>query len=124
MITSLLPRDIHTKIATRLRAQTTAEEPIGRRGVYDECDELNPATLTGSGFALRPCATAVDDWSSLDQMRSRYLPELKRVLVDAYPGNRISDIIFWNPKRRGEGWEADGERRVGVRPHRHASGTL
>ena len=95
-------------------SQTTATEPIfdGRLGVYDDNDVLQQASLGSCGFTLRPSPTSVTNWSSLEQISHLYLPELRQTILDAFAydcdGARgITDMVFWNPMLRGEGWVPD-----------------
>ena len=48
----------------------------------------------------------VDDWESLEQIRDRYIPELREAMLKALGNDRerVSQLIFWNPMLRGEEW--------------------
>ena len=75
----------------------TAEEPIfdGRRGVFDDAQGvMHPATLGTCGFALHHSASAVTDWSDLEQLRRTYIPELREVLLEAFAPRRIEEVVF------------------------------
>ena len=91
-------------------AQERVEDtPIydGRSGVLDdEAQSVLPASLASCGFALRTAPTGVDDWESLEQIRDRYVPELREAMLKALGNDRerVSQIIYWNPMLRGEEW--------------------
>ena len=89
----------------------TAVEPIfdARQGVFDDDQGVvNKAALQVCGFALHESPSSVADWGDLEDVRDNYLPELRKVLRDAFGQQRITHMVFWNPKLRGEEWEADG----------------
>ena len=94
---------------------TMAKEEIfdGRKGVYDDKDgSLRPASLSSCGFALHHSPTTVTDWSRLDQINDRYLPELAEVIHEAFSdedGPTVSHVVFWNPMLRGEGFKPDND---------------
>jgi hypothetical protein len=81
--------------------------------VYNDDDgTLRPASLSTCGFALCQSPTTVTQWSHLDQVRDRYLPELAKVIREAFSaedGPRVSHLVFWNPMLRGEGFKPDEE---------------
>lgn len=87
-------------------------EPIydGRHGVLDDDDgKVSSASLSSCGFSLCTAPSSVTNWGSLKQLSEIYLPELRKVIIDAYADSAIVDVIFWNPMLRGEGWTADGD---------------
>jgi hypothetical protein len=84
------------------------KEPVfdARHGVLDERSNLmKTASIDFCGFALRKEPTRVTNWTDLDQIRIKYLPELRAVLQEAYSDSKIRHIIFWNPMLRGENLE-------------------
>ena len=94
--------------------ETTAEEPIfnGRLGVLDDdSGRLREASLASCGFALCASPDLVSDWSSLPELKQKYLPELAKLITAEFEGHgqsKVAATIFWNPMLRGEGWGADG----------------
>lgn len=60
-------------------------------------------TLEEHGFALFHLPTKVEDFSSLLQIRARYLPELECLINDhIFAKDDILHLILWNPMLRGE----------------------
>ena len=87
-------------------------EPIfnARQGIFDDASgKLAPASLATCGFGLlSPCASAsVSDWTDAAAVRSQYLPELRRLIIDAVEASpehgTVAHLIFWHMLLREEG---------------------
>ena len=84
----------------------TTSQPVydARCGVYDDdVGRMRKSTLESCGFALHGAPTAVTDWTCLEQIRDRYLPELRELLLREL-GEDVREIVFWNPILRSEEW--------------------
>jgi hypothetical protein len=77
-----------------------------RQGVLSTKDGVGkPALLDECGFELFRSPTSVVNFSDMNQVRSRYLPELARSLIPQALGidhEEIDSITFWHPMLRGE----------------------
>jgi hypothetical protein len=78
-----------------------------RKGFWDD-DEAGPRlaepSLMGCGFMLQHAPTTVTiDFKDLEQVQDWYLPQLRsKVIPEAFPKDKISDIVFWHPMYRGD----------------------
>jgi len=75
--------------------ETTAEEPIfnGRLGVLDDdSGRLREASLASCGFALCASPDLVSDWSSLPELKRKYLPELAKLITAEFEGHGQSKV--------------------------------
>jgi len=90
---------------------TVAAEQIynARKGICDEQGNTCSATLQNCGFALYRSPLALTNWGDLEELERVYLPELRQMLIEAFAGQTISHVVFWNPKLRGSEWTANGD---------------
>eukprot|EP00304_Pavlova_gyrans_P007120 CAMPEP_0206054862 /NCGR_PEP_ID=MMETSP1466-20131121/39035_1 /ASSEMBLY_ACC=CAM_ASM_001126 /TAXON_ID=44452 /ORGANISM="Pavlova gyrans, Strain CCMP608" /LENGTH=360 /DNA_ID=CAMNT_0053430083 /DNA_START=1 /DNA_END=1083 /DNA_ORIENTATION=+ len=99
-----------------------AWEPIydARQGVFnDDEGATQPASLDTCGFTICDAPSFVDDWSNLESVKTRYIPELERVMRKALRSEGpIRDLIFWNPMLRGEDWSPEHVAGQGYSPDR------
>jgi len=73
-----------------------------RSGVFDyESNALMKPSLDRCGFEVRRAPTCIRDWENIDEIREKYLPELRKLISQAFEGEGISHIIFWHAMRRG-----------------------
>ena len=89
-----------------------SREPIfnARQGIYDDASgKLAPASLASCGFGLlSPYASErLSDWTDAAAVRSKYLPELRRVITKAVETSpehgTVAQLIFWHMLLREEG---------------------
>jgi hypothetical protein len=79
-----------------------------RKGFWDDDDDdeaghLVEPSLKRCGFILQHAPTKVTDFKDLEQIQAWYLPQLRsKVIPEAFPNEKISDIVFWNPMFRGD----------------------
>jgi len=101
-------------------SHSSQSEPIynARLGFWDDKeDRLVPAKLSSCGFELQHAPTRVTDFKDLEQIQSRYIPELREnILSLAFPNDSIEDVIFWHPMYRGEGEDMNGNIQDGRLP--------
>jgi hypothetical protein len=76
-----------------------------RKGFWDEDEpgHLVEPSLMRCGFMLQHAPTTVTNFKDLEQIQHWYLPQLRnKVIPEAFPNEKISDIVFWHPMYRGD----------------------
>ena len=79
-----------------------------RKGFWDDDGQaggrLVEPSLMDCGFMLQHAPTTVTiDFKNLEQVQDWYLPQLRsKVIPEAFPNDKISDIVFWHPMYRGD----------------------
>eukprot|EP00543_Licmophora_paradoxa_P001222 CAMPEP_0202449096 /NCGR_PEP_ID=MMETSP1360-20130828/7856_1 /ASSEMBLY_ACC=CAM_ASM_000848 /TAXON_ID=515479 /ORGANISM="Licmophora paradoxa, Strain CCMP2313" /LENGTH=311 /DNA_ID=CAMNT_0049066915 /DNA_START=194 /DNA_END=1129 /DNA_ORIENTATION=+ len=74
--------------------------------IYNGREDINgqEADLHRNGFELTEMkVSGLDNWTDIEQIRSKYLPQLENKLREKIDG--IEHIIFWHPMYRGEGMD-------------------
>jgi hypothetical protein len=95
---------------SRVNKDGKATESIydARKGFWGDDDEAGPRlvepSLMGCGFMLQDAPTTGKmDFKDLEQVQDSYLPQLRsKVIPEAFPKDKISDIVFWHPMYRGK----------------------